>query len=167
MALGKVGQIHLLYPLYGTVLVPSAVYEETVRAGLARGEPDAVSIEMAFHRLHLRIIRMTESDLLPFITALPLDRGERSAIQLAMNENADWILLDDMQARKEAKRLGLQVKGTLGIFVDAVRQKQLNISEIDVIFEALLKRDDIWIAEGLIRHVWNDLRTQFGTGSKS
>jgi predicted nucleic acid-binding protein len=86
MALGKIGQIHLLYPVYGTVLIPSAVYEEAVLDGLARGESDAV------------------------------------------------------------------------------RQNILNMSEIDVVFDALLKRDDIWIAESLIRHVWNDLKSKFGAG---
>lgn len=105
---------------------------------------------------------MAESDLSSVITALPLDRGEKHAIQLAINEHADWVLLDDMQARIEAKKLGLQLKGTLGVFVDAVRQSVLNISEIDVIFEALLKREDIWIAEGLIRNVWGDLKKKFG-----
>ncbi len=161
MALGKIGQIQLLYPVYGAILIPSAVYEEAVLEGLARGEPDAVAIEMEFHRQHLQII---ETDLTPAITALPLDRGEKHAIQLAMNEKADWVLLDDMQARTEAKRLGLQVKGTLGVFVDTVRQNILNMSEIDVVFDAMLKRDDIWIAEGLIRHVWNDLQVKFGAG---
>lgn len=162
MALGKIGQIHLLYPVYGMILIPSAVYEEAVLDGLARGEPDAVAIEMEFHRHHLQII---ETDLTSAIAALPLDRGEKHAIQLAPNEKADWILLDDMQARTEAKRLGLQVEGTLGVFVDAVRQNILNLSEIDVIFDALHKRDDIWIAEGLVRHVWNDLKSKFGAGS--
>ncbi|MCI0690669.1 DUF3368 domain-containing protein [candidate division KSB1 bacterium] len=162
MALGKIGQVHLLYPLYGTVLIPSAVYGEAVLSGWTRGEPDAVSIEMEFRRQHLRMIEMAESDLSSVITTLPLDRGEKHAIHLAMKENADWVLLDDMQARVEAKKLGLQVKGTLGVFVDTVRQSVLNISEIDVIFEALIKREDIWIAEGLVRHVWGDLKKKFG-----
>jgi predicted nucleic acid-binding protein len=162
MALGKIGQVHLLYPIYGIVFIPSAVYGEAVLSGLARGEPDAVSIEVEFRRQHLRMIEMAEADLSSAIAALPLDRGEKHAIQLAMNEKADWVLLDDMQARIEAKRLGLPVKGTLGVFVDAARQSVLNISEIDVIFEALLKREDIWISEGLIRHVWGDLNKKFG-----
>ncbi len=162
MALGKLGQIHLLYPLYGSVLIPSAVYKETVLDGLARGEPDAVSIEMAVHRQHLRIIEMAEVELSPGIVVLPLDRGEKHAIQLALNEKADWILLDDMQARLEAKKLALPVKGTLGVFVDAVRQRILNPSEVDLVFNALLKREDIWIAGGLVRRVWNELKATLG-----
>jgi hypothetical protein len=31
--------------------------------------------------------------------------------------------------------------------------------EIDIIFAALLKREDIWIAKNLIRQVWNNLKT--------
>lgn len=158
MALGKIGQVHLLYPVYGVVLIPSAVYDEAVLSGLARGESDAVTIEMEFSRQHLQTVAMAEADLSPAVRALPLDRGERHAIQLAMNENAEWILLDDMQARVEAKKLGMQIKGTLGVFVDAARQNVISKSEVDIIFEALLKREDIWIAEGLIRRVWDDLK---------
>ena len=161
MALGKIGQVHLLYAVYGVVLIPSAVYDEAVLSGLARGEPDAVAIEMEFRRDHLRTVEMTEADLSPTVTALPLDRGERHAIQLAINEKADWVLLDDMQARVEAKKLGLNVKGTLGVFVDAARQSVINQSEIDIIFAALLKREDIWIAEGLIRRVWDELKKKY------
>jgi len=159
MALGKLGQVHLLYPLYGTVLIPTVVYEEAVLDGLSLGEPDAVAIEMEFRRRHFQIIEVAESDLPLKISALPLDRGEKHAIQLAMNKKADWILLDDMRARQDAKNLGLPAKGTLGVLVDAVRQNLLDISEVDIIFEALLKREDIWIAEGLVRRILDELKT--------
>ena len=41
IALGKLGRLDLLQKLYGTVLVPQQVYEETVSSGIARGAPDA------------------------------------------------------------------------------------------------------------------------------
>jgi predicted nucleic acid-binding protein len=44
-----------------------------------------------------------------------LGRGESEAIPLALELNADYIILDDFAARREASRLGLQVKGTLAI----------------------------------------------------
>lgn len=160
IALSKIGQIHVLYQVYGSVLIPSTIYEETVLQGLARGEPDAVSIEMAFRRQHLQVAELLEADLSPTILAMSLDRGEKHAIQLAINEKVDWILLDDMQARTEAKKLGLPSKGTLGVFVEAFRLNILSISDIDVIFAALLQREDIWIAESLIRQVWNQIKTE-------
>jgi len=61
MALGKIGQLHLLYPLYDVALVPSAVYKESVLDGLARGEPDAVTIEMEFLRQHLQVLKTPHS----------------------------------------------------------------------------------------------------------
>jgi predicted nucleic acid-binding protein len=158
MALGKVGQIHLLNSLYGVVLVPAAVYEEAVVHGLARGEPDAVSIQLAFKQQNLRVLEMNEQSLSAEVVSLPLDRGEKHAIELAIEENADQILLDDMLAREAAKKIGLKVKGTLGVLVDAFRQQFLSKPEIEVIFHALLKRDDIWIADGLIYSVANELK---------
>jgi predicted nucleic acid-binding protein len=46
--------------------------------------------------------------------AQPLDIGEREAISVAMEIAADTILLDDLPARKVAKRLGLHVVGSAG-----------------------------------------------------
>ena len=37
MALGKIGQIHLLYPVYGTILIPAAADTESTERNLSRG----------------------------------------------------------------------------------------------------------------------------------
>jgi hypothetical protein len=52
------------------------------------------------------------------------------------------------------------VKGTLGILVDAARQNLLTVPELELVFETILKREDIWIAEDLIRSIWNSFRAQ-------
>lgn len=44
-----------------------------------------------------------------------LGRGEAEAIALATELQSDYVILDDFAARKEAIRLGLNVKGTLAI----------------------------------------------------
>jgi predicted nucleic acid-binding protein len=43
-----------------------------------------------------------------------LDRGEREAIQLAIELDADLLLMDDRDGRRMALQLGLPVVGTLG-----------------------------------------------------
>lgn len=53
-----------------------------------------------------------------------VDRGEASAMVLAREVNSDYIILDDKEARKFAEKLGLNVKGTMGILLIA-RQKEL------------------------------------------
>jgi hypothetical protein len=50
------------------------------------------------------------------------------------------------------------VKGTLGAIVAAYRAALLTRPERDFVFEALLRSDDIWINEALVRRVWDELR---------
>lgn len=61
--------------------------------------------------------------------------------------------MDDMSAREQAKAFGLKVKGTLGIIVEAYRNELLSIDEVRIIFETIMKRNDIWIAEALCQNI--------------
>lgn len=63
-----------------------------------------------------------------------------------------------MMARNSAQKLNLKVKGTLGVLAEAFRKGALSSSEVDAIFDALLKRDDIWIADALIHRIWDQLK---------
>ena len=47
---------------------------------------------------------------------------------------------------QQAQKLGFHVKGTLGIIVDAFRRRLLTTEEVELIFQAILDRDDIWIS---------------------
>jgi predicted nucleic acid-binding protein len=66
-----------------------------------------------------------------------LHQGELAAIQLAHEIEADLILLDDLLARKEAKKNNLKVMGTLGVFLTASYNgfisTQLAIEKIDIL----------------------------------
>jgi predicted nucleic acid-binding protein len=53
-----------------------------------------------------------------------LDRGESSAIALGLTMENVLLILDDLKARKEAKRLGFKITGTLGVLFNA-KQKGL------------------------------------------
>jgi uncharacterized protein len=54
-----------------------------------------------------------------------IDQGESEAIQLARNLRPDFILIDEWLGKREAKRLGLNVIGALGILREAHRLKLL------------------------------------------
>lgn len=45
-----------------------------------------------------------------------LDPGEREAIVLAQQTNADFLLIDERRGRLEARRRGILTTGTLGAF---------------------------------------------------
>ena len=55
------------------------------------------------------------------ILKMELDEGEAEAIALAREVEADVVLLDERDARRAAKHLGLRVLGTVGILVWAKR----------------------------------------------
>lgn len=55
------------------------------------------------------------------VTALrrDLDRGEAETIALALELDADLVLLDEKEGRHAAQRLGLRVLGVVGILLGA------------------------------------------------
>ena len=63
-----------------------------------------------------------------------LGKGEASAIALALEIEADFIILDDNPARKTADELGLFVKGTLGILRKLIDNKVIVIKDYDRLF---------------------------------
>jgi predicted nucleic acid-binding protein len=158
MALGKLGLVYLLHQLYSPVLVPSAVRDEVVVRGLESGQPDAYAVELAIVRQELDVVDMSAISLSEAVQSLPAGIGEKQAIQLGLQESPDWVLLDDQLAREEAQRLGLKVKGTLGIIAEAYRSQRISLAECELVFQAVLARDDIWIGEDLVRRIWDELK---------
>jgi predicted nucleic acid-binding protein len=58
-----------------------------------------------------------------------LDPGERDAIQLAQEEHADLLLMDEKLGVRLARQRGFAVTGTLGILVQAARRGAVDIDE--------------------------------------
>ena len=57
----------------------------------------------------------------PQIPALPvkLNAGETTVIALAIEQNARLVIIDEQRARRYAQHLGLSVKGTVGVLLEA------------------------------------------------
>lgn len=128
IALAKLSLLHLLPRLYAPVLLPSAVYDEVVTRGLALVQPDAYAVQLAVIRGELKVVTV-DVRMVDDVEGLPLGLGEKQAIHVALTEAVDYVLLDDLVAREEAQRLGLRVKGTLGVLVEASRVELLSRSD--------------------------------------
>jgi predicted nucleic acid-binding protein len=159
MALAKLGLIDLLPRLYGQVGFPTAVYAEVVVRGRERGYSDAFLVQLAIQQGKLRIVKVNEGDLPSDIQDLPLDAGEKQTLYIAQREKADLVLFDDEKVREEGKARGLNIKGTLGVIVQAYHAGLLPLNEVESIIEAIMGREDIWISEELCRHVLKKLKT--------
>jgi len=68
-----------------------------------------------------------------------LGKGEAAAIALATELQSDYVILDDFAARREAIRLGLNVKGTLAIIRKMMVDDKVKIDDLDQFYQQLLK----------------------------
>ena len=108
--LNNLGIIEAALDLFDRIEIPSLVYSEI------RRKPDA-SAEAVEDLIEGKRISVLKAENERFVNALSrrLGKGEAEAIALSIETGADLVILDDHAARVEAMRLGLAVKGTLGI----------------------------------------------------
>lgn len=156
MALAKVDGLAVLFRLFPRILIPPATHEETVVAGQRLGAPDAALVEAWCNEENLILAAPT----LPSLPVpLRLGPGEDESIRLAIEHRADWLLIDDYDARQgalacfQAAGVTTQIKGTLGILMSAHQEGHLSRSEAIDLVKALSQRPDIWISSDLCRRV--------------
>lgn len=65
----------------------------------------------------------------PSPSLIRLDPGEREAIQLAVDLGINTVLLDDADGRREAEKLNLEVRGTLGILERGAKLGKINFRQ--------------------------------------
>jgi hypothetical protein len=113
IALARIGGLPWLRKLYRSV---SITREVRIEATGARELPGAVAIAAALKRGWIRVLRQTRHEP-PFPQ---LDAGEASTLRAALDLGpGTLVLLDDLPARREARRLGIAMIGTAGIVVEA------------------------------------------------
>jgi predicted nucleic acid-binding protein len=146
--LGKLGQLGLLFKLYAQVLIPKEVYTEVVINGLRLGAPEAQYVDYLIRQKIIQLREVILPNPLPS-WAQTIDAGEVEVILLAQEQSADWVLIDNHHARRAARQLGLSVKGTVGILLDAYRQQHLTLREFELLIQYIKSQPDIWISDRL------------------
>lgn len=157
MALGKLNRLDLLADLYSEVQIPRAVYDEVVTRGLTRGASDALTVRLFWERQVWPIVDIAEANLATYKPPVILHPGEIEVLVLAQMLADPMVLLDDEVARAEARRLGLRLRGTLGILVQAYRQSLLSFNQVELLVHEIAARPDIWISAKLCQQVLDSL----------
>jgi predicted nucleic acid-binding protein len=140
ISLARIERLSLLQGLFGVVRIPEAVMGE-VAQGAAEGRPGAVDIRAA---AWIEVVRVDATATAGY--ELLVDAGEAAAIALAKSEGG-LLLIDDDRGRRLALRLGLAVKGTLGLLVLARRRG--HIERVRPLLDALLQQG-IHISQRLV-----------------
>jgi predicted nucleic acid-binding protein len=100
--LEKIGELSLLHTIFGEIVTTQFIADEF-------GEvlPYWITIQNPMNK---------SSQLLLEIT---LDKGEASAIALALEMGNSLLIIDEAKGRKIAKQVGLTITGTLGVLAQA------------------------------------------------
>lgn len=140
----RIGQVDLLAGLFREVIVPETVAAEFAR--LARTAP-------RFDGLHLPAwVRLRNAvQAVPAVRAAGLDPGETAAIELALEIQADALLVDERRGHAVAKRLGVRTIGVLGILLQSKRSGL--VPRIDTLLDALETEAQFWISPDLRQRV--------------
>ena len=104
-----IGHAELLSALYTEVLVPEAVALELRQPST----PEPVRSWMEHSPSWLQTVSLSARNAA--VPLADLDPGERDVILLALQLNADLVIIDEREGVEEARRLGLVVTGTLGV----------------------------------------------------
>jgi len=158
ITLGKLNRIEVLAELYDEVQIPQPVYYEVVTAGLAKGASDATTARLLIQRRKWPVVNVPQDALASYTPSVIIGTGERAVLALAQTLRHPLVLIDDEVARSEARRLGLSLRGTLGILVQACRAKILTLAQAAILIQEIAIRRDIWISGKLCEQVLSELR---------
>jgi len=143
--LTEINQLHLLHQLYGTVLIPEAVFQELTDPSF----PVAGATEVQTFDW-IQTLTVSDRTLVEAMSN-ELDIGEAEAIALAVEIQADQVLIDERRGRLVATRLNLRCIGILGILVEA--KSQGLIAEVKPLLDALVNEAGFWVAEPLYNSI--------------
>lgn len=141
IALGRIGKLDLLKEIFGSLILPDAVWTEVVEAGVQKLGADAVGSAPWISRQSVH-----DKDLVNLLRH-DLGAGEAEAIVLAREYNADFLLIDERLGRSAAKSLGLKVVGLVGVLIDA-RERGL-VTDPDSLMNRLYDEAGFWISDDL------------------
>ena len=122
IVLSKINELGILKILYNEISITKEISEE-----FALELPNWIKIKEVKDKKFQHLLETQ------------LDKGESSAIALAMETENPLIIIDENKARQFAKKLDLRITGTLGILIYA-KNKGV-IKDIEPIITKLLATD--------------------------
>lgn len=144
IAFARIDQLSLLHRIFGTLIIPTAVareiaaYQSAGPGSIDLGSQDWIQT------------RSLQSDQQVQLLLPTLDRGEAEVIALALEVNAERVVIDELTGRKVAESLDLKVIGSVGILM---RAKQLGYVENIHPYLQQMKQVGIYFSDRFIRAV--------------
>ena len=143
--LAAIDHLELLHILYGKIIIPDAVYHEIVVQGSGQSGAKEVQKSKWIDKRDLN------NPALARALQIELDMGEATAIALAVELDADLLLIDERMGRTAASKFGLNFTGLLGVLVEA-KSKRL-IESVKPLLDDLKTKAGFWISQPLYNKI--------------
>ena len=117
-----IGLVDVLPVLYGEVAIPEAVFAE-----LQRDKTPRPVREWIANRPEWLLVKQVQTED-PSLERL--HAGEREAILLTKQINADALIIDESDGRRVAQRLGIRVIGTMRVLADAAEAGLCDLEDV-------------------------------------
>lgn len=138
-------QLDILRQLYGTIYISIEVYEE-IQTGLEEGYQFYASIENNIYPFSesgwIKLTSMIDNQEFRLFGEFPsrLHPGEASSLAIARHRG--WLFLtDDMAARRQTKRLGVRLSGSLGGLVLAIERNICTLGQANFWLNRMIEQD--------------------------
>ena len=115
------------------------------------GKEDAYKIENLIIK---NLITVKETEIIKEIEKQNLGEGEKAAISLGIQEKIKLILLDERKARSMARFYKLKPRGTIGILIEAHKNKKISKEGLKESIQKLIK-EGYRISEDIIINLYN------------
>jgi len=143
--LAAIDQFDLLQKLYGSLYIAEGVWVElNAKDQIWPGSNDVKNsswVKRAKVKNKTAVATLRED----------LDRGESETIALAIEQQADLILVDETEGRHKARRLGLNVTGVMGVLVEA--KSKGYISQIRTHLDRLRQEAGFYLSEKVYQEI--------------
>lgn len=117
-----IDEIDLLPVVFGQVLVPRSVFQELDHPKSSPKVRQWVTRLPTWFEIRT-VVSVSTPEL------MGLDVGEREAIQLALDLGIGTVLIDESEGRRQAERLHLEVRGTIGILERGANLGKINLRQ--------------------------------------
>jgi predicted nucleic acid-binding protein len=141
--LSKIDALELLNQCFHEIFVPQAVVVELGNLILpsyiktvALSPKGSAFVEGALGRLH---------------------RGELEAMVLAQEIKADYVLMDDLQARRKAQQLNIKPIGTIGILLLAHQRLFLSSEALQAKIDRLIYQHGLYLSSNILERLKQNL----------
>ena len=140
-----VGHLDILESLFHSVVIPQKVQDELLEL-----QGFGIDVNPILHAPFI-VVKTPANQALVQQFLTEIDEGEAQAIVLALEINADLILVDEMKGRAIAEQQGLHVTGLLGVLLRA--KKHGLLPSIKPVLEQLKNEIGFYISDKLLLQI--------------